>query len=200
RQARRGVMPPWADGKNGKEYRAGLGRKPIGGIFSVGIEEPYRWKDSVQNGDEIRLWASDGIANGLRPWFTKFNAKPYDRRWLKPVEELYQWHYENERYLRNEENLARVAVVFSQQTAKFYGGEKARAKCEDAIQGVYQALIESRIPFEMVHDRKLDAANLAPFKTLLLPNIAALSDTQCAQLRAFVQGGGSLVATHETSL
>src|SRR6185312_13903438 len=74
RQARRGAMPPWANGKNGKEYRAALGRKPIGGIFSVGIEEPYRWKDSVQNGDEVRLWAADGIANGLRPWFTKFNA------------------------------------------------------------------------------------------------------------------------------
>ncbi|MEO7144624.1 MAG: beta-galactosidase trimerization domain-containing protein, partial [Bryobacteraceae bacterium] len=200
RQSRRGVMPPWANGKNGKEYRAGLGSKPIGGIFSVGIEEPYRWKDSVQNGDEIRLWATDGIANGLRPWFTKFNGKPYDKRWLEPVAELYDWHYRNERYLRNEQNLARVAVVFSQQTAKFYGGEQARAKCEDAIQGFYQALIESRIPFEMVHDRKLDAENVSRFKTLVLPNIAALSAGQCAQLRDFVKRGGSLVATNETSL
>jgi hypothetical protein len=33
-----------------------------------------------------------------------------------------------------------------------------------------------------------------------LPNIAALSDAQCEQLRAFVAKGGSLVATHETSL
>ena len=29
-------------------------RKPIGGIFSVGVEEPYRWKDSVQSEAEIR--------------------------------------------------------------------------------------------------------------------------------------------------
>ena len=26
-----------------------MGRKPIVGIFSVGVEEPYRWKDSVQS-------------------------------------------------------------------------------------------------------------------------------------------------------
>jgi hypothetical protein len=52
----------------------------------------------------------------------------------------------------------------------------------------------------MVHDRNLDAAHLAPFKTLILPNIAALSDAQCDQLRAFVKNGGSLIATHETSL
>ncbi len=42
RQARRGRMAPWAKGKNGKEYRSTMGRKPIGGIFSVGVEEPYR--------------------------------------------------------------------------------------------------------------------------------------------------------------
>src|SRR5262245_60187168 len=39
RQARRGLMAPWANGKNGKEYRAAMGRKPIVGIFSVGVEE-----------------------------------------------------------------------------------------------------------------------------------------------------------------
>ncbi|MEJ7607852.1 MAG: ThuA domain-containing protein [Bryobacteraceae bacterium] len=200
RQARRGVMAPWANGKNGKEYRAGMGRKPVGGIFSVGIEEPYRWKDSVQSAEEIQLWAADGIANGLRPWFAKFNGKPYDQRWLKPVETLYNWHYTNERYLRNEENLARVALVFSQQTARFYGGEQARAKTEDHIHGAYQALIESRVPFEMVHDRKLDGEALGRFKTLVLPNIAALSELQCSQLIDFVKQGGGLVATHETSL
>ena len=54
---------------------------------------------------------------------------------------------------------------------------------EDAINGWYHALIEARMPFEMVHDRLLDAEHLAPFKTLILPNIAALSDAQCAQLR-----------------
>ena len=102
RQARSGLMPPWANGKNGKEYRATLGQKAIAGIFSVGLEEKYRWKDSVQSGDEIRLWVADGIAQDLRPWFVKFNAKPIDRRWLPVVEEIYQWHYANEDYLRNE--------------------------------------------------------------------------------------------------
>ena len=54
--------------------------------------------------------------------------------------------------------------------------------------------------FEMVHDRLLDAAHVSSFKTLILPNIAALSDAQCQQLRDFVKNGGSLIATYETSL
>jgi hypothetical protein len=200
RQARSGLTAPWANGKNGKEYRATMGRKPIGGIFSVGTEEPYRWKDSVQSGPEIRLWVLDGIANDLRPWFTKFGGTLYDRRWLPVVEDVYTWHYRNERYLRNEEPLARVAMVYSQQTSHFYGGERARAKVEDHTLGYYQALIESRIPFEMVHDGLLDAAHIDRFKVLIFPNIAALSNAQCDQIRQYVQRGGSIVATYETSL
>ena len=52
----------------------------------------------------------------------------------------------------------------------------------------------------MVHDRLLDAGASRRLRTLVLPNIAALSDAQCAQLRAFVERGGGLVATYETSL
>jgi hypothetical protein len=200
RQARRGLMPPWANGKNGKEYAATLGNKAIAGIFSMGVEEPYRWKDSVQSGDEIRLWVVDGTAHNLRPWFTKFNGKVIDHRWLKVVEELYQWHFKNERYLRNERSLARVAIVYSQQTATFYGGEQARSKVEDHSLGFYQALVEARIPFDMVHDRLLDPARIGRYRTLILPNIAALSTEQCRQLSDFVQGGGNLIATYETSL
>lgn len=200
RQARRGLMPPWANGRNGKEYRAAMDRKPIGGIFSIGVEEPYRWKDSVQSDAEIRIWAADGIAQGLRPWFTKFNAKPYDKRWMPVVEDIYNWHFRNEKYLRNQQNLARVAIVYSQQTAAFYGGPQARERVEDPQLGFYQALVESRIPFEMVHDRLLDSGHINRYKLLILPNIAALSNSQCRQLEQFVAAGGSLIATSESSL
>jgi hypothetical protein len=200
RQGRSGVLPPWANGKAAKEYRATMGKKPVGGIFSVGVEEAYRWKDSVQSEAEIRIWFADGIANGLRPWFTKFSGTLRDGRWPGVIDDLYRWHHQAERYLRNEEPLARVAVVYSQQTAWFHGGTLARQKVEDHAMGWYQALIEARIPFEMVHDRLLDADRIGRFKTLILPNVAALSDEQCRQLSAFVERGGSVVATYETSL
>lgn len=200
KQARNGTTPPWANGKNAKEFRAAFGRKPVGGIFSVGLEEKYRWKDSVQSEAELRIWAASAIANGMRPWFTKFSAKLHDDRWLPVVEDIYNWHYANEKYLRNERSLARVAIVYSQQTAAYYGGENAQAKVEDPILGFYQALIEARIPFEMVHDRLMDTSHLSPYKVIVLPNIAALSDHQCEALRDFVKRGGGLIATHETSL
>src|SRR5258708_22226226 len=120
---------------------------------------------------------------------------------LKVIEDLYVWHYKNERYLRNTLPIARVGMVYSQQTAQFYAGPtEVHRLVEDPSLGFYQALIEARIPFEMVHDRTLDAASIDRFKTLIPPNIAALSDTQCQQLRDYVRRVESIVATYETSL
>jgi len=195
RQARHGLMPAWANGKNGKEYSAALGNKPIAGIVSVGLEEAYRWKDSVQTGDEIRMWLADGVAQNLRPWIVKFNAKPIDKRWLPVVEEFYNWHYRNEKYLRNEESLAEVAIVYSQQSAAFYS-----KTVEDHALGFYQALVEARVPFDMMHDLMLDEDRIGRYRVLILPNIAALSDRQCVQLARYVENGGSIIATYETSL
>jgi hypothetical protein len=200
RQARRGLAPPWENGKNGKEFRAVMGSKPIVGLFSVGLEEPYRWKDSVQSDAEIRLWVADGVANGLRPWFTKFSGVLHDERWLPVVEEIFNRYAGWETYLRNEAPLARVGLVYSQQTAWFYGGDRAASRVEDHTLGWYQALIESRIPFEMVHDQMLEGLDARQFKTLILPNIACLSDAQCDQIRKYAASGGSIIATHETSL
>jgi hypothetical protein len=200
RQARHGLAAPWLIGKTAKEYRATMGAKPVIGLFGIGLEEQYRWKDSVTSGAEIRIWALDAVANGMRLWCSKFCATLHDRRWLKGVEDLYVWTEKHQHYLTHRQPLARVALVYSQQTAWNYGGEHAEAKVENYALGWYQALIESRIPFEMIHDRNLDTAHLAPYRTIILPNIAALSDAQCAQLRNFVHNGGNLIATYETSL
>jgi hypothetical protein len=198
-QARSGTTMPWSNGKVAKELRASIGMKPLGGIFSVGLEEQYRWKDSVQTEAEIRVWVAEGTANGMRPWFTKFSGVLYDRRWLDIVDKIYQVHFRNESYLRNTFPMARVGMVFTEQNRN-YGNESWQQKSGDHALGMYHALIEDRMPFEMVNDRLLDAEHLKQFRLLLLPNIAALSNEQCDQLKKFVADGGSIVATYETSL
>jgi hypothetical protein len=199
-QARHGVAPPWGNGRRAKEYRSVMGRRPIGGIFSVGLEEPYRWKDSVQSEPEVRLWAAEGTANGARPWVTKFSGVLYDRRWLAPVERIYEWHYRNERYLRNELPLARVALLHSEQTATYYPGAGPGDRHEDHLLGMYHALVEARVPFELIHEAYLTPERLDRFKLLVLADAAALSDAQCAAIRAYVGRGGSLLATFASSL
>lgn len=199
-QARQGLIPPWSNAKGAKELRAGLGMKPLVGIFSVGIEEEFRWKDSVQNDAEIRIWVAEGTASGMKPCFVKFGGVINDKRWMDAVADMYQGYYRNERYLRNTAPMARVGMVYSEQTNNKYGGKPWQTGHREHALGMYHALVEDGMPFEMVNDKMLDAQHLKPFKLLVLPNIAALSDAQCEQLRKFVKSGGSLLATFETSL
>jgi hypothetical protein len=199
-QARRGVTPAWANGHRAKEYRSVMDRRPVGGIFSVGLEEPYRWKDSVQTEPEIRLWVAEGTANGMRPWVTKFSGVLYDRRWLPIVERIYQWHFDHERYLRNESPIARVALLYSEQTSTFHAGAVPGDRAGDHVLGMYHALVEARVPFEMVHEAFLTPDRLDRFKLLILADAAALSDAQCGAIRDYVGRGGSVLATFATSL
>ena len=190
RQGRSGLAAPWANGKNAKEYRATMGRKPIGGIFSVGVEEAYRWKDSVQSPAEIRIWVADGIANGLQPWFTKFSGTLYDRRWLGVVEEIYRWHHRVEDYLRNEAPLARVGLVYSQQTALV----PRRSETGTSRRGPYPGLVPGARSRRGSRSRWCTTgcstrSTWTRFKTLILPGVAALSDEQCQQLSRLCRSG-----------
>ena len=199
-QARRGLMPPWANGRRAKEYRSVMGRRPIAGIFSVGFEEPYRWKDSVQSEPEVRLWVAEGTANGIRPWVTKFSGVLHDPRWVPAVERIYDWHHQHERYLRNEAPIARVALLHSEQTDTYHAGAAPGDRAGDHMLGMYHALVESRIPFELVHEAFLTPDRLDAFKLLILSDAAALSDAQCRAIREFAARGGSVLATFASSL
>jgi hypothetical protein len=147
---------------------------------------------------EVRLWMLDGIAGGLQPWWHQVSAYHEDRRRYKIPEPILQWHKANEEYLYNRNPLATVGVVWSQQNMDFYGRDDGALLVELPWRGVTQALVRARIPFLPVHADDLDR-DAARFNTLVLPNIGAISDSQVAAIRHFVENGGGLLATGQSS-
>ncbi|WP_420141802.1 beta-galactosidase trimerization domain-containing protein, partial [Sphingomonas sp.] len=215
RQGRGAHDPIWVNGRSAKETRCLMPDRPMSGIFAVGATSTgYRHVDSTQSGPEIATYLHDGLAHGFRPWMTKFKAEVFDKRWVPTVEKSYAWHAKHEAYFRNTDSLARVAMLRSVQTNTYYtpgalsdGSASGSANTaqshrapEGEANGFYQALLESRIPFDFVDERRLDPQTLDRYRVIVLPNIAALSDAQAAQLRDYVARGGAIVATHETSL
>lgn len=198
-QARRGVELGWSAGRNGKRIRATFRDRPVGLITSIGPEEEYRWKDSVQAGPEIKLWIHDGMAQGLFPWFTKFNACVPDPRWVEPVAEAFRLHAALEPVIEGMKPVAEIALIDPATTLRHWAPE-LRHQAEANDLGVYQALIEAKLPFEFLSDQVLTAEALDRFKLVILANVACLSDAQCRALAAYVERGGSVVAAHETSL
>ncbi len=95
-----------------------------------------------------------------------------------------------------------AAMVMSDNTRNFYG--RSAGLVEDRymanVFGTFRAAVEEHLPVTVINDWNLNTADLAPYKVLILPNTACLDAKQVAAIDEFVQNGGGLVASLDTSL
>ncbi|KKB11460.1 hypothetical protein VE25_12550 [Devosia geojensis] len=197
-QGRRGTESIWMSGRNGKRMRATFRERPAILITSIGPEEEHRWKDSVTTGPEIEAWITNGAAHGMLPWFTKFNGVVPDERWVEPVADAFALHAALEPVLNATVPTAEIALLDPATTLRHHGYE-TRHKAEADDLGFYRALIEAKLPFELVSDQAMTADMLDTFKVIVVANAPCLSDAQCRMLSDYVARGGSLVVAGETA-
>ena len=95
-----------------------------------------------------------------------------------------------------------AALVMSDNTRAFYGRQSGQIETRylSHVLGFYRAMLESHLPFTVICDWNLTDDDLSKYKVLILPNTACLDDVQRAAIRRFVEAGGGLVATQDTSL
>lgn len=198
-QGRKGLELGWSAGRNGKRIRATFPDRPVVLITSIGPEEEYRWKDAVTTPEEMQLWMNDGTAHGLYAWYTKFNGVVPDKRWVDPVIDSFHLQEAVEPVLEATAPTAEIAVIDPSTTLRHWAPEE-RGNAEKHDLGFYHALVEARIPFELVSDEVLTPENLDRFKVLVLANATCLSDVQIDAIRAYVERGGSVVGAYESSL
>jgi hypothetical protein len=91
------------------------------------------------------------------------------------------------------EDVASVAVLRSYPSITYHN-----MSAQLAAVLVEQALIQTRIPFDLIFDEHL--ANLSKYKVLILPDSECLSDAQLSFIRRFVEQGGSLLVTGPAGL
>jgi len=150
---------------------------------------------------DARFWALDGFLGGIQPWWHHIGAYHDDRRQYRTAPPLFAWHKDHEDALVNRTPVSTVGVVWSQENIDFYGRNRPGELFTLPWVGMTDALIRARIPYLPVHaDHVARDAERFGLKALILPNVGSLSDSQLDQIRAFVAGGGGLLATGETSL
>jgi hypothetical protein len=148
---------------------------------------------------EARLWMLEGFAGTIQPWWHHIGASHEDRRQYRTVEPINRWHEAHQEYLIRREPLANIGVVWSQRNTDYYGRDQPEALVELPFRGIVNALVRARIPYLPVHVDHIgrDGPSLS---VLILPNLAAMSESQCLAVRQFVERGGNLLATGQTSL
>jgi hypothetical protein len=161
-----------------------------------------RWRNVYKSPQEEQMWFDETLASGMVPYHHIIggeNGIGEDRRWLEPARRYFEWMARHDAHFVNKRTISNIGVVMGQRTHLFYKTPRG-ALMREYMDGMYLALLEGRFLFDFVHEDKLAPEDLAKYSTLLLPNTALLSDEQCRQLRAFVDRGGSLLATYETSM
>jgi hypothetical protein len=171
----------------------------VTGAWSTGA---VRWRNVHKSTEEAQMWMNATLASGMVPyyhWIGAENGMGDDRRWLEPGRQYFQWTAKHDRHFTNKRSIANLGVVMGQRTHLFYTPPRG-ATTTQFIDGMYYALLEGRFLFDFVHEDNLAPEDLKKYSALVLPNTALLSDEQCRQLRAYVDSGGSLLATFETSM
>ena len=203
-QGRGPNTPLWRIGMSGKLLRElSRGERPY--WLLVGYYLPG-WRHAAKPEAEQRIWMADALASGARPWFHIVGGDQQDRRGFRSFEDFFEFHWRNQEYFRNLRSRAEVALVYSQPTIDFYrrtgggGPLGSPPRVNDSIQGAYQALLEARIPFDMLLAEDLEGSAPDRYRAIVLANTAMLSDSAVKNLERFVEQGGGLVATFETSL
>ena len=182
-QRRSGSTPIWVSGEMGKRMRTVMdAKKPYFHCHSANVASRHLARPEA----EQRLWLAEAIAADSRPWFTIIGGTQWDNRQFEPIARFYSWHVQNEAYFKGRESIANVVLLESND--------------RDAHRGMYYALMRARIPFDLLHPTKVTLDRLSRYKVLVLANASRLSDADCQAITEFAQGGGSVVATYETSL
>jgi len=198
-QGRSGATPIWDCAQQGRVAQSVMKGRTITNVTGAYANSHPLWRHTSKAPEEATMWMAQTTASGMVPWYHWLGGEPKDLRWRETGRQFFDWIAKNERHFVNRRSIANIGVVFSPRGNAFYkppGGTDAA----EFLQGLYHTLLQSRYPFDFVHEDDLGPETLKKYAALLLPNVALLSDGQCRQLEDYVASGGSLLATFETSL
>ena len=196
----RGATGFQANGQAGKLVHGLLGwDKLVPESTALYMAEGANFRLASRPEPEVRLWATEGFAGGIQPWWHYINAYHEDRRMYQTPLAMAQWHVKNDAYLHHRQPIATVGIVYSQRNHDFFGRDEAEQAVNLPQRGFAQALMRARIPYLFVNadDLERDSAGL---RLLILPNFGAMTAAQIDGVRAFVAAGGGLIATGASSL
>jgi hypothetical protein len=161
-----------------------------------GTEHRYIYDPPLDS--RIWLWETAGTGGGF--WNCYFNgsfpANTIDQRNAYLASDAYQYVLDNQPLIQDLQPVTDVAIFYSVASGHFLGDEDF----SQPLKGIFRMLEEGHYQYGFVSDRQLTIDKLNQFKVLIMPNVVSLSDEHSGIILKWVEAGGNLMATFQTSL
>jgi hypothetical protein len=177
-------------------YMRGLAPEKGGGI-TTSYFLPW-WRFYRVPIAENQMWAGQIMAQGVMPWIhvTGYQQEQFDHRGLDGLRELLARFDRNRETYMEAKSVAEVALIYSRHSLDNFGHKDPAARYLDHFRGAYNAMMDQRLPFDIISGGRITKDRLSAYKAVVLPNAACLSDVACEALEAYVRNGGHVVSTY----
>jgi hypothetical protein len=171
------------------------------------------WEHTSPGPVETRLAYAQAIAHGASPWYGAAYETSGDAS-ARAAAEMNGFIKATARYLEGTTSVADIAVLWSARTTDYYRatvavtehgtvGERHTRKHrpgthERAAAGWCDCLIRNHLQFDLLDEQDLEGS-IERYRVLILPNVACISHNHASAITAWVESGGALVSTFETS-
>jgi hypothetical protein len=167
----------------------------IGGWFSYPID-----------GEQLQLDAAVATTAGAGYCYWGLNRLFYEpdalnRPSIRGLKAVFDFRRAHEALFDSVRPEPTVGILLCTQAIGWYHDDKFVPNAYgNYYYGAFQVLKDMGYDSEPFLDYRMTAESLKKYKLVLVPNAPCLSDAQCSALVGYVENGGTLVATHLTSI
>jgi hypothetical protein len=165
------------------------------------------WYTSPLAGARLELDAAVATAAGAGYCYWGLNRLFYqpqdilDDPGVRGLKAVFDFAQSNGELLRSASPMPQIGILTGAQTIKWYENSYFVPQAyKNYYYGVWQLLKDMGYDAEPFLDYEMTVERLAKYKLVYVPNAACLSEAQGSSLASYVESGGTLVATHLTSL
>ena len=165
------------------------------------------WYSSPVEGDRLELDAAAATAAGAGYCYWGLNRLYYepqdilDVASIRSLKTVFDFAQANGELLRSVSPRPQVGILTGAQTIRWYQSPMFIPQAyRNYYYGAWQLLKDIGYDAEPFLDYEMTEERLGKYKLVFAPNVACLSEAQCSMLASYVEGGGTLLATHLTSI
>jgi hypothetical protein len=137
---------------------------------------------------------------GNAPIIGGLDGQGFSKRWFRVAKEHWTDVRNVDCLLQDLQPVYSAAILYSEATRRELDAQRRPGDFRDSTLGALETLTYAGRPVESIPEFRLSPKFLSQFDTLVLPEVEVLSDAHAEMIRAWVDQGGTMLASHRAGL